>query len=320
MAVYETGTATDVNDLLSKLRTFAVANGWTENNFGTRTTGTGNALQINKGGSYVTFRTDNAAGTTADPSPRMGCYAHDTYSGGNGTELQANASAFCMANGMPGPFTAYHFISGTERGAEYLYVIVEVAAGIFKHFGTGTLMKMGAITSGQFVFGSTWNYTVSILDQKDDQRHNVPFDTHETSALRSRPGGNFRVDAESITWRWMDCSANPTTATRGMRGGFRTVSGGSSSGGLNVMFSYAASLLTGRNMFFPCFLLGERTGGLLNPLGAPPGVRFANLTSLEPNQVVTIGSDNWKVFPLIRKNGGVGQVNSGVYGYAYKVN
>lgn len=318
MATYETGTATDANDLLSKLRTFATANGWSEDNYGARTSGSGNALQIHKGGFYVTFRTDTGSGTANDPGPFMGCYAHDTYSGGNGTESQAGASAFIMANAMTGPFTAYHFISGTEKGAEYLYCIVETTAGTFKHFGTGTLVKIGAITNGQFAHAVRWSHQVGFIEVESDNRHAVAFDSRENSANRNGASLNLRADADSVSPRWLDPAS--TTSGRTMRGGVRSTTTGTTAQGANIMMNQAASALTGRNMLFPCFLYGERTGALFNPLGYPPGVRWVNLTFLEPGAVVTIGADDWKVFPVVRKNGAAGQPSSGIFGYAYKVN
>jgi hypothetical protein len=312
---YQTGTATDANDLLSKLRTFATANGWTEDNYGARTTGSGNALQIHKGGFYVTFKTDTTAGNVIDPGPFIGCYAHNTYSSGNGTEAQAGASAVTLCNGMTGSFLAYHFISNAELGAEYLYCIVETTAGIFKHFGTGTLVKIGAITNGQFVFAVRWNYSLSpgYIDIPTIFAHAVAFDAVETTT-RVGPSLNVRVDADSISPRWIDGSSSVVSG-RTMRGGVRTASIGH-----EVMMQNAASTLTGRNMIFPAFLYAERSGALFNAIGYPPGVRWCNLTYLSPNDVLTIGTDQWKVFPVIRKNGSAGQVNSSIYGYAYKVN
>lgn len=319
MATYETGTADDVTDLLSKLRTFAGNNGWTEDNYGARTSGSGNALQIHKDGQYVTFKTDDGAGSADDPGPFIGAYAHDTY-GAGGTENQAGASAVTICNGMAGPFAAYHFISGSEKGAEYLYCIVETAAAIFKHFGTGMLVKAGEITTGQFVYASRWNYTPAYIGTATESRHSVPFDSHETQSTRIGPSLNVRVDAESISPRWLDGANTAASADGTLRGGPRSTSGGPAMGGQASMMAVAASALTGRNMIYPCFLHGSRTGGLFNPLGYPPGIRWVNMTYLEPNDVMTLGTEQWKVFPVIRKNGGAGQPNSGIYGYAYRVN
>lgn len=313
MAAYETGTASDVNDLLAKLRTFALANGWTQNFSGARTAGTGNAWQANKGGFYVTFLTDTGtAGSTADPAQYIGCYAHDTYSGGNGTENQANGSIKLFCNGMPGPFVAYHFISGTEKGAEYLSAIVEVTSGLFKHFGTGVFVKIGAVTTGQYVYACRWNHTSSTPTSSFNA---VPFDDAEFSSNRAGPSTQVRADGNAITWRWMESSVNDSIAGRGARCGVRI-----DDGGLKNMMDSAASALTGRNVFFPCFYAPFKATDNYTPMGYPPGIRWCNMTTLQPNDVVTIGSDQWKIFPVVKKNGGVGQPNSGVYGYAYKIN
>lgn len=317
MAVYETATATDVADLLSKLRTFALANGWTQNYYGARTSGSGNALQINKGGNYVTFKTDTGSGTANDPGPYFGCYAHDTYNSGNGTESQANASQVCLNNSMSGPYVAYHFISGTEKGSEFLHVIVEVSSGIFKHTGTGTIVKIGAITSGQFVYGSRWHYSTAQINAQDSGAHGIPFDCYEGFSARNGVGTQLRADADTITWRWLEGCYSTSPSGKGMRGGFRQINNAAPMMGPSVV---SASALTGRNVIFPLFLFADRSGGLISPIGYPPGIRYVNMTYLGGNDILTIGTDQWKCFPVIRKNGASGQVNSGVYGFAYKVN
>lgn len=316
MAVYETGSSTDVLDLLSRLRTFALANGWSQNFFGARTSGTGQALQINKGGQFVTFLANTAAGTSDDPGPYLGAYAHDTYSAGNGTENQANTSSVTYTNAMTGPFLAYHFISGQELGAEYLYVIVETTAGIFKHVGTGVLVRIGAITSGQFVYGCRWDNGPGRINNLDSNFHAIPFDNGESSVNRSGPGTKVRVDADLVSWRWLDALA--TTSTLSLLCGWRA--SGNQPSVTRHLLDHLGSALTGRNVLVPAFMAGARTGGLFNPLGYPPGVRFCRLTFREPNDIITIGADQWKLFPVIRKNGAAGQPNSGTYGYAYKVN
>jgi hypothetical protein len=325
MAVYETGTATSPLDLLSKLRTFALANGWSENNYSARTTGTGQALQINKGGNFVTFRTDISVVTGNNPTPYIGVYGHTSYSAGN-TESQPGTSdvagTFQMwANGLPGPYQAYHFISGTELGGEFLHIIVEVTAGTFKHFGTGSIVKLGAITSGQWVHVSNWHYNATYIDNPLNGQHAWPFDGSSYSLAQSG-GMRLRADADAASPRWLDAGNDSASAwnNRHMAAGPRNIWTSNVPGVVRNLYQYAASALTGRNVLSPAYLMGERIGGLWNMLGYVPGVRWCNITNLSPNDVLTIGADQWKVFPVIRKNGIAGQVNSGVYGLAYKVN
>lgn len=319
---YETGTSSGVADLLDKLRVFATANGWTQNFFGARTSGSGTALQLTKGAQAVTFIADTGAGSASDPGPYFGCYSHDTYSAGNGTENQANGSAKCYTNAMSGPFQAYHFISGAERGCDYLYVITEVSSGIFKHAGVGKLVGLGALNTGHFAFACRWSYstTSNNISAPLHGGHSWPFDCGET-ALRSGPGTQVRADSDGITPRWFDGYA----ASFGNRigGGVRvtgTTTVGNQRGTLVGPALCSASGITGRSVLLPAWVTAERTANLSSPMGFPPHLRWVRLDYFTPGDVLSLGGDQWKVFPVIRKNGTTGQVNSGAYGYAYKVN
>jgi hypothetical protein len=50
-----------------------------------------------------------------------------------------------------------------------------------------------------------------------------------------------------------------------------------------------------------------------------PASRLVRIDNLTPGDVMTIGSDQWKCFPVIRKNGGPGLETSLNWGYAYRV-
>lgn len=320
--MYETGTSTSVTDLLDKLRVFATANGWTQNYFGARTSGSGQALQLTKGTQYVTFIADTGTGSTSDPGPYFGAYSHNVYSAGNGTENQAQGSLKCLANGMSGPYVAYHFMTGAERGADYLYVIVEVTSGIFKHAGVGKLISLGALTTGMFAFGCRWSYSTAsnVISNATYRDHAWPFDSVE-NGLRAGPGTQVRADSDGVTPRWYDSAGNGTYGNR-FGGGVRspgTSTAGTQRGTVYAPAAAGASGVTGRTLLIPAWLYGERTSNLSSPLGFPPHLRWVSLDYLNPGDILTLGSDQWKVFPVIRKNGGTGQVNSGTYGYAYKV-
>lgn len=320
MAVYETGAASSVTDLLDKLRIFATANGWTQNFFGTRTTGSGQALQLTKGAMACTFIADTSAGTSADPGNYFGAYQHDTYNAGNGTENQANKSLQCLANGMTGPYVAYHFMTGSEGGSDYLYVVVEVTSGTYKHAGVGKLVGMGALTNGHFAFGCRWGYGSTPISDPLAAYHAWPFDSGE-SGFRGGPATQVRADCDGVTPRWYDFSSGVSYGNRA-GGGVRAVGSalGTLRGTVYGPTLYGASAITGRTTLVPCMIYGERTSNLASILGYAPGMRWVKLDYIAPGDILTLGADQWKVFPVIRKNGSAGQVNSGLYGYAYKVN
>lgn len=311
---HQNGTATDPVDLLDKLRIFAQANGFTIHNFGARPAGTstaGQALQLSKGGIAASFLSRTYAGTSTTPGQFIGGYAHDAYTSGGGTENQANGSPKVEANALTGPYQGYDFFSDDGTTPPYLYVVVETAAGEFKHFGMGKLESFGQLNTGAFFYACQWDYGTDDIDIFWDRDHSIPFDSYENSAARISL--TVRADSDTISPRWY----TPVGSTDSLRGGFRVTSGAASQVRLPMLSS--ASQLTGRTPLTPCLITGSRTGGLYSPLGMPPNMRWVALDYLDPGAVLAIGTDQWKVFPVIRKNGGPGQPNSERFGYAFKM-
>ena len=312
---HQNGTANDPVDLLDKLRVFAQANGWTIHNFGARPAGAtaGQALQLSKSGLAASFLSLSAVGTVTDPGPKVGGYVHDAYVGGSGTENQANGSDKAYTNAMAGP---------------YLYVVVETAAGLFKHFGIGVLDGMGVLNSGAFMFNSNWNYNTFYVGSMFATAHMIPWLGNEGTLTNgysnsvASSGITIRADSDTLAPKWYlavnHAGSGNTYVPRRLRGGpgyaNRTVQV------LNYPILSGASMRTGRTTLVPTLMLGERTGGQYSPLGSGPGVRWVQLDYLDPGAVLTIGTDQWKVFPVVRKNGSAGQPNSLLHGFAYKMN
>lgn len=310
---YETGTSTSITDLLDKLRVFAVANGWTLNFQGARTSGSGQAVQLTKGSMACTWIAATSSNGVNDPGHYLGAYQHDAYSAGGGTENQANKSAVTYANDMTGPFIAYHFFTGTERGSDYLYVAVETTAGIFKHVGVGKLVSMGALSNGHFCFAVRWDYGNNL--NIATTTHAVGFDSGE-QGTRKGTSTQIRADSDALSPRWLDAYSN--TGNR-LGGGFRVADSTGARGFVYGPVRNSASAISGRTALIPCMVTGERPSSLFSVLGYPPGIRWVKLDFLDPGAILTLGAEQWKVFPIIRKNGGTGQVSSDTYGYAYKV-
>lgn len=327
---HQTGTANDPVDLLDKLRVFALANGWTIHNFGARPAGAtaGQALQLSKGGLSASFLTLSAAGTVADPGPKVGSYVHDAYVGGSGTENQANGSPISYTNAMAGPYQAYDFFTGQGEKGPYLYVVVETSAGLFKHFGIGILDSIGAMNTGAFHFNSNWNYSTTYVGTLANLAHLIPWSGLENTATNGYnnttawTSTQIRGDSDTLAPKWYLSTTSTGTGNlyvpRRLRGGpFSASQVGQVT---NFPQLSSASNRTGRTTLVPTLMLGERTGGQFSPLGSGPGVRWVQMDYLDPGAVLTIGTDTWKVFPVIRKNGSTGQPNSLLYGYAYKMN
>lgn len=327
---HQNGTANDPVDLLDKLRVFALANGWTVHNFGARPAGAtaGQALQLSKSGLAASFLSLSAAGTVNDPGPKIGGYVHDAYVGGSGTENQANGSEKAYSNALAGPYQRYDFFTGVGQNGPYLYVVVETAAGLFKHFGIGILDGMGVLNPGSFMFNSNWNYSTNYVGNMLSTAHMIPWMGNESSPTNGyhntllASGTTIRADADTLSPKWYLGTNQPGSANiyvpRRMRGG----PGAENQPGqvLSYPILASASMRTGRTTLVPTLMLGERTGGQYSPLGSGPGVRWVQLDYLDPGAVLTIGTDQWKVFPVVRKNGSGMQPNSLLYGYAYRMN
>lgn len=327
---HQNGTANDPVDLLDKLRVFALANGWTVHNYGTRPAGAtaGQALQLSKSGLAASFLSLSAVGTVADPGPKVGGYVHDAYVGGSGTENQANGSEKAYTNAMAGPYQGYDFFTGVGQNGPYLYVVVETSAGLFKHFGIGVLDGMGVLNSGAFMFNSNWNYSTSYVGNMFSAGHMIPWLGNESSPTNgysnsvASSGITIRADSDTLAPKWYlavnYAGSGNTYVPRRLRGGPGYANQPVQV--LNYPILSGASMRTGRTTLVPTLMLGERTGGQYSPLGSGPGVRWVQLDYLDPGAVLTIGTDQWKVFPVVRKNGSAGQPNSLLYGYAYKMN
>lgn len=316
---YQTATATDVADLLDKLRLFLVSAGWTVDLWGDTAPTGSKQLAVHKDGLYATFVTSTSTGSTTDPGPYVGVYGHTGFTGSG---AQAELSQTVLANAMSGPFVGYYFFEGQGRDGPYVHVVVETQAGIFKHFGTGVMDKEGVYTTGQYVFASRWSYSLGSgnpINTPDHNDHRLPFN----STTGSNAWGYIRADTDGISPLWMEGRLGSASgSTRYISAGFTRAAASSGSQAQTIHGPAAASpsLLTGRSHLWPLWCLGERGAGFYSPLGAPPDMRFVRIDNFNPKDIITLGTDEWQVFPAIRKNGLAGEVNSGTFGYAYRVN
>jgi hypothetical protein len=296
---YETGISTSPADLLSKLVTFAVANGWTSTLLGT-----GGALS--KGGIHVGIFSD---------SDEVFLRGGTSSSGAAWNSLTNNPGYSVAIDCGAGPYVAYHLFAGEEEGSEYLHVAVEFASGRFRHFSFGNLVKHGAYTGGTYVDGVNWNESISWANSPDAQQHQVICDANVQSGAGT---GHVYSDFDSKTNNWVrifEAGALATT-TAGV-GSVRTQ-------GINSMFpnlSYARFNL--RNLTAPLTYFANRGSSLRSPLGRIPNMRQVGMLNLEPGAILAIGGDEWKCFPITQRTDTWGASSlvesSGPYGYAYKM-
>lgn len=291
---YETGISTGPADLLSKLNTFAVANGWTNG----AATG-GNVLS--KNGVYCGLTTD------ADEIFARGALG---YNGSNAWNAQTNNSGLTVAiNCGTGPFTAYHLFAGDELGCEYLNLVVEYAAGRFRHLAIGQMIKHGSYTGGTYVDGVNWNNSTSYQNNPESGNHQVICDANTGSGT-----GHFwcDYDAKSNNWQRVITTAGTGNAL-----------GSARSNGMGQMFpNLGVQNWNLRNNLAPLTYFANRASNLRSPVGRIPNMRILGINNLEPGETLSIGGVDWMCFPIVQRTEG-SQPNtvetSGFYGYAYRL-
>jgi hypothetical protein len=199
-ASYSTGSATDPNDLLSKLTDWLVNQGWAWAYVAAD--GPGVRAHLSKAGQYVHLRSlmnehppwyynDSVHGNGISLYLGTGIDSGLAWNNQPGAPLQSGTSYVIGAGMMlpAGGIAAYHFF---DDGADHITVVVERAVANFAHIGWGpSLAKLGYASDHWYFYGSSPGY------------HNV------NSLYSSVPGGDLTAAApmaHAFTGSWGLCT------------------------------------------------------------------------------------------------------------------
>jgi hypothetical protein len=320
---YATGSASTCTAVLQALATFCTSYGWTVN-YNNTYTGLGWWLSISKGTCYLNFTVPTAGGLIT-------MYGATSYNSSSAPSAQPNVSAPLVCNpgqtssGVnPGPYSAYHFFS-SSTGA-YLHCIIEVSAGVFAHFHGGQLSAAGGASPAIYITVSNWSrYAASngfdtIPSNPDGSGNCKPFsaDYGGGSGSMASPYNGYligcTVDSAFLWFQGYNGSSPARLGATGNSG----ASGWERSAHVRSpnTFNGVAPLIA-----IPVFV--ERaTGNIYSFIGDTPDIRFFNMKNNNAKDEITIGSDVWKLFPIIANNPtinvGGGSVSSYPYGLAFK--
>lgn len=313
---FETGTAAGVNDLLTKLSTFLAAQGWTINRDATE--GSGRWLSVQKGSDlFLNFLSDPATSGTTNPGPWIHLRGATGYAGGSAFTAQPGVQPNnSSANKLTGSFAGYWFFEGDD----YIHVVIEIEAGRFRHLQGGTLEKTCTFTGGTYTMGSAPYYSANQPSDPTILTNVYPWTLTTTSTA---PRNYIRADAgEGVQWH-----SNYQSDTYRHDGMWRenTVVSGTPTrmAYLRRMLDATPSAVNGLAVLERPRALIRKTTGLFVNLGAPRDVRLLSILNMEPKATVTLGSDEWIVFPWSVKSSTVGgetTEKSGAYGLAYRKN
>lgn len=306
---YETGTATDIGDLVDKLFTFATGlttTPWTENELDIVTKRQG-TLTLDD--CVITFRWDGSVETDLGLYQSLGWVtasaAHEmTDDAGSGDTSVPISSNRRVNFKNVGPYTAYHFFAG-EGDEPYIHVVVEVDSGRFRHFGFGNLIKHGTWTGGEYLYGHHWIDTSS-RDQPTSTQHTVGLDCVYTGATDGASLHIEGMDDQTVDEKWaVFTQRNPPAGVDtagedrkvvlgGMRGGFW--------GRYLTWMRYNSVNVHVPLMPIPVIYMdASQAPDTYQWLGNQPDVAVINMHAFSAAQEITVGAETWMVFPWVRK-------------------
>ena len=329
-ASYSTGSATGPTDLLQKLVTWLVAQGWTSD--ASASYGSGWRAHLHRSGQYVNLRAfanEAANGTTgwgstgasATAGYGIGMYLGDGYSGAAAWNAQSGGpmdgtGTYRLGVGVYLTSAAIPVYPFLDDGSGHVTVIVDKGNGLTGHLGWGpSLAKTGYTSDYWYFYGSSPAYFTAVLGtygpyQGTDAPAQVPMAMSFYEVSYAHMACSFvRVDASVFAPRWLGLTDGTTSWQRnGYTGKFGQSWISNGTGNLEGNYGEHPTMtqLIGRSwqsafagaLLLPVhvFMLGATSRWV--PLGFPPTVFWFNGVGhgFNSGQVVAIGGVNYLVF------------------------
>ena len=319
---YATGTnPASCSAILQALATFCTSYGWTVD-YNAAYSGTVWALSIHKGSCYLNFVVPTGDG-------QIKAYGATGYSSGSAPSAQANTNAFAVITNPgqtssavnPGPYAAYHFFASSS--STYLHIVIEVTTGVFAHMHAGALNSAGGAAPCIYLAASNWyryNSTGggdSFASSPDGSGNHKPFCSDYANNLGGQSNTQMYCTVDG-TGRWF-AAYNGTSPARLASPGY---SGYGNPGWQRAAFLRSPNTFNGVAPMIPIPFFAERAvGNIYSFVGDAPDIRFVNMKNNNAKDEITIGSDTWKLFPVISNsptiNTGGAAASSYPYGLAF---
>ena len=314
--MYATGTPTSLADFLNDLATFAASAGWTVDFNGVpHFSGATDAyLAVHKDSCYLGYYVPNTGALGG--SLQLQLFGATGYAGSTAPGAQAGAPANPSILFPPpvGPYTAYHFFSTASAGVDYLHTLLEYSSGNFLSMYGGCLNPVGGATPATYTAGTRWSAIAGGASSSD----NGPTVFNWTPFSAENPNG-FGQDAVQVL-------ATVDSVARWFFGGATSPArliGAVKANSKNVhAFARAPNTFNQLTPFIPLSLFVERAvGNVYSYIGDVIDMRWVNLTNNQAKDEITIGSDTWKLFPVIAKLPfGSPTAATNNYGFAFRKN
>jgi hypothetical protein len=301
---FETGTPSSVEDLVNKLQTFAAAHNFTVDNYDA----TNDECTIHESNMYVHFGWD---GTGTDlnicqslgytPATAIDVMPNDSGNGSATIGIERRVE-FLAA----GPWTSYEFYCEDGAGGDpmYIHVVVQISAGIYRHFGFGTIDKINDWTGGEYAYGHIWEQGATNIDSPASVSHVFVLDGTSSPSLSNATMHMEGIGLQGGSEKWGVFGASVTgTDTAGQTR--RVLFGGSRDGlWLRFMRHIHNSNLNSYIPIIPIPVVYRDTGTAPDTwiwLGQQPNVGIVNMNNLSAGDTITLGGETWVVYPWARK-------------------
>jgi len=354
---FETGTASSVGDLIAKWFNFLQANGWTAD-VDYAAAGQSPAYGI------IQRKVDLASPLGSDPLNEVNLHCGFAVADSNAdgdhmnmipmrnytsgapqlaTEVGTSTGAYTSVSGAShintnfpsSPFDNYWFFESDY----YAHAVVEFTTGFYRHFGMGSINKIGKWFGGEYYYGSFWSQNAALIEAATATSHSVGLDGSQTASGSAALLYGKQLSGEAfpdLVGRQSPASAWHVFSQTGDAGaGIGTDADGRDKGGVTStgprggvhypLFWQGQSAFNGFRPLHPITIFTLYTGSNPDnviPIGTQPDVRAISMEgALEGGDEFTIGTDTWVAFPVARKR----QVKvfddteySGFFGLAYK--
>ncbi|CAJ0862042.1 hypothetical protein R77567_01611 [Ralstonia sp. LMG 32965] len=301
--MYVTGPASNPTAVLQALAIFAASAGFSVDNNAAYSGGWW--LAVHKGACYLNFVTPSSGNYIT-------VYGATGFNGSSAPSAQANSSPGTQCNLVAGPYTAYHFF-GSSGSDAYLHVAVEVGANVFTHMQAGSLRAIGGAAPCIYTQCTQWStYSNGYASYPEvDGINQMPWGFDQGTGFNCV---GVVVDG-TMRWFYRRGASPSRLGTVWQPGGLQ-----------QATVNRSPNTFNGLPILLSIPVCVERAvGNIYSYVGEPADVRLINMKNNNPKDEITIGSDTWKVFPVIAKNPNVNVFNSpnpssSNYAYAYRKN
>jgi hypothetical protein len=320
---YETNSFSSISDVMTKLSTFAVANGWTEDHV------EANQLFLTKSTVSVSFCWATSSPTVVGIFQQL-AFLNASTDPGSHTDDSGNGSFSTTDTTVD---NERHVIIPDTGGTywffeqdTYLHIVIERGAGTqsFSHFGFGILNKEGTWTGGEYCYGMLRTGTTGTSALASSANYSFGLDALAAGTTPDSHCATMHMEgmpnqAGSGKWGlvWGGGTATLTDTAAVARA---NVSGGFRGGPIARAYGrFGGSPIDG---LIPMYPIGTWYDDPSNArwyyLGSQPDVRGVSIESFTGGQEVVIGSDTWVMFPVRYKTATGASGGTRNLGIAYK--